>query len=36
VGFKTEKEVQIAVEHFNNTFIQASKIKVELCASLGK
>jgi len=36
VGFKTEEEAQNAVEHFNNTCIKASRIKVELCASLGK
>lgn len=35
VGFKTEEEAQNAVEHFNNTCIKASRIKVELCASLG-
>jgi multiple RNA-binding domain-containing protein 1 len=36
VGFKTEEEAQNAVEHFNNTCIKASRIKVELCAGLGK
>ena len=36
VGFKTEEEAQNAVQYFNNTCIKASRIKVELCAGLGK
>ncbi|XP_033210187.1 probable RNA-binding protein 19 [Belonocnema kinseyi] len=35
IGFKTEEEAQAAVEHFNNTFVDTSKISVELCAKLG-
>jgi multiple RNA-binding domain-containing protein 1 len=36
VGFKAEEEAQNAVQYFNNTCIKASRIKVELCAGLGK
>jgi multiple RNA-binding domain-containing protein 1 len=36
VGFKAEEEAQNAAEYFNNTCIKASRIKVELCAGLGK
>lgn len=36
VGFKTEEDAQNAVEYFNNSCIKASRIKVEICAGLGK
>jgi RNA recognition motif-containing protein len=36
VGFKTEEEAQNSVEYFNNTCVKASRIRVELCAGLGK
>lgn len=36
VGFKTEEEAENAVLYFNNSCIKASRIKVELCAGLGK
>jgi multiple RNA-binding domain-containing protein 1 len=36
VGFKAEEEAQNAVEYFNNSCIKASRIKVEICAGLGK
>lgn len=36
VGFKTEEDAQNAVEYFNNSCIKASRIKVEMCAGLGK
>lgn len=36
VGFQTEEQAEAALSHFNNTFINTSKITVELCADLGK
>jgi multiple RNA-binding domain-containing protein 1 len=36
VGFETEEDAQNAVEYFNNSCIKASRIKVEICAGLGK
>lgn len=36
VGFKTEEDAQNALEYFNNSCIKASRIKVEICAGLGK
>lgn len=35
VGFQTEEQAESALKHFNNSFINTSKIKVELCAELG-
>lgn len=35
VGYQTDEQAQAALKHFNNTFIQTSRIKVEVCASLG-
>lgn len=35
VGYQTEDEAKSAIEHFNNTRINTSKVIVELCASLG-
>lgn len=36
IGYKTEEEAQNAVDYFNQTYIDTSKISVELCAKLGK
>ncbi|XP_047110139.1 probable RNA-binding protein 19 [Schistocerca piceifrons] len=35
IGYKTEEEALRALEYFNNTCINASRIKVEICAGLG-
>lgn len=35
VGFQTEEQAEAALNHFNNTFINTSKITVEFCAELG-
>ncbi|XP_071445939.1 probable RNA-binding protein 19 [Hetaerina americana] len=35
VGYKSEEESKAALEYFNNTYLNATKIKVELCADLG-
>nr|CAD7428958.1 unnamed protein product [Timema monikensis] len=35
VGFKTPEDANNAINYFNNNFINASKIQVELCAGLG-
>lgn len=35
IGFKTNEEAQNAVKYFNNTYVDASKISVELCCELG-
>ncbi|XP_059844270.1 probable RNA-binding protein 19 isoform X1 [Hypanus sabinus] len=35
VGFRTEEEAQAALKHFNKTYIDTSKITVELCKSFG-
>lgn len=35
IGYKTEEEAQNAVDYFNQTYIDTSKISVELCAKLG-
>ncbi|XP_046390578.1 probable RNA-binding protein 19 [Ischnura elegans] len=35
VGYKSEEEGKAALEYFNNTYLNASKITVELCADLG-
>lgn len=35
VGFKTEEEAARACEYFNNTCINATRIKVEICLGLG-
>lgn len=35
IGFKTDEQAADAIEHFNNTFFNTSRIKVELCSDLG-
>ena len=35
VGFKTHTEGERALKHFNNTFIDTSKIQVDICKDLG-
>nr|CAD7599757.1 unnamed protein product [Timema genevievae] len=35
VGFKTPEDANNAINYFNNNFINASRIQVELCAGLG-
>ncbi|XP_054730684.1 probable RNA-binding protein 19 [Anastrepha obliqua] len=35
IGYRSEEEAQEAIKYFNNTCIQTSRIKVELCAALG-
>ncbi|KAH8270700.1 hypothetical protein KR044_006657 [Drosophila immigrans] len=35
VGYSSEAEAQAAIQHFNNSCIQTSRVKVESCASLG-
>ncbi|XP_030380932.1 probable RNA-binding protein 19 [Scaptodrosophila lebanonensis] len=35
VGYSSEQEAQAAVKHFDNTCIQTSRVRVELCAALG-
>ena len=35
VGFKTHTEAERALKHFNNTFIDTSKIQVDICKDLG-
>ena len=35
VGFKTHTEAQRALKHFNDTFIDTSKIQVDVCKDLG-
>ncbi|XP_034105307.1 probable RNA-binding protein 19 [Drosophila albomicans] len=35
IGYSSEAEAEAAIKHFNNTCIQTSRVKVELCASLG-
>ncbi|KAF4528765.1 hypothetical protein B566_EDAN016952 [Ephemera danica] len=35
IGFKTEAEAECAMQYFNNTFVNATKIQVEKCANLG-
>lgn len=35
VGYKTHTEAQRALKHFNNTFIDTSKIQVDVCKDLG-
>ena len=35
VGFKTEEGAEKAKKYFNNTYIGATKVSVELCADLG-
>ncbi|XP_028400283.1 probable RNA-binding protein 19 isoform X2 [Dendronephthya gigantea] len=35
IGFKTHTEAQRALKHFNNTFIDISKIQVDVCKDLG-
>ena len=35
VGFKTQTEGERALKHFNNTFIDTSKIQVDICKDLG-
>ena len=35
VGFKTDEEAEKAKKYFNNTYIGATKVSVELCADLG-
>ncbi|XP_059617400.1 probable RNA-binding protein 19 [Phlebotomus argentipes] len=36
VGYQTDDEAQAALEHFNKSFVDTSRITVELCAPLGK
>ncbi|XP_016994814.2 probable RNA-binding protein 19 [Drosophila takahashii] len=35
VGYSSEAEAQSAIQHFNNTCIQTSRVRVESCAALG-
>ncbi|XP_017067584.1 probable RNA-binding protein 19 [Drosophila eugracilis] len=35
VGYSSEEEAQSAIQHFNNTCIQTSRVRVEACAALG-
>ncbi|ALC48638.1 CG3335 [Drosophila busckii] len=35
VGYSNEEEAQAAIKHFHNSCIQANRVHVELCASLG-
>ncbi|XP_075154380.1 putative RNA-binding protein 19 [Haematobia irritans] len=35
IGYQQEDEAQAAIKYFNNSAIQTSRIKVELCAKLG-
>lgn len=35
VGYESEGDAAAAVEHFNNTCLQTSRLKVEVCAALG-
>ncbi|XP_011187841.2 probable RNA-binding protein 19 [Zeugodacus cucurbitae] len=35
IGYRSEDEAQEAIKYFNNTCIQTSRIKVEVCAALG-
>ncbi|XP_077016036.1 putative RNA-binding protein 19 [Tamandua tetradactyla] len=35
IGFKSEEDAQTALNHFNKTFIDTSRITVELCKSFG-
>ena len=35
IGFKTHTEAERALKHFNNTFIDISKIQVDVCKDLG-
>ncbi|SPP86732.1 probable RNA-binding protein 19 [Drosophila guanche] len=35
VGYSTEEEAQDAIQHFNNSCIQTSRVRVESCAALG-
>ncbi|XP_078083132.1 putative RNA-binding protein 19 [Mustelus asterias] len=35
VGFKTEEETQAALQHFNKSYIDTSRIAVEFCKSFG-
>ena len=35
VGFKTDEGAQKAKQYFNNTYIGATKVSVEVCADLG-
>lgn len=36
VGYKTEEEAGAALEYFDNTCINAARIRVERCAKLGE
>ncbi|KAH8295983.1 hypothetical protein KR018_008983, partial [Drosophila ironensis] len=35
VGYSSEAEAQAAIQHFDNTCIQTSRVRVESCAALG-
>ncbi|XP_048198851.1 probable RNA-binding protein 19 isoform X2 [Perognathus longimembris pacificus] len=35
IGFKSEEEAQVALSHFNKSFIDTSRITVEFCKSFG-
>eukprot|EP00128_Syssomonas_multiformis_P011643 Colp12_sorted_trinity150504_noHs@33144 len=35
IGFKTEKEAEDAVDYFNKTFVDTSKIEVEIARAFG-
>ncbi|XP_069877527.1 probable RNA-binding protein 19 isoform X1 [Dipodomys merriami] len=35
IGFKSEEEAQVALSHFNRSFIDTSRITVEFCKSFG-
>ena len=35
VGFKTEEEAKAALEFFNNTYLDTSKLQVEMAEAVG-
>uniref|UniRef100_A0A8C0XFA5 Probable RNA-binding protein 19 n=1 Tax=Castor canadensis TaxID=51338 RepID=A0A8C0XFA5_CASCN len=35
IGFKSEQEAQVALSHFNKSFIDTSRVTVEFCKSFG-
>ncbi|XP_035412733.1 probable RNA-binding protein 19 [Cygnus atratus] len=35
IGYKSEEEAQVALNHFNRSFIDTSRVTVELCKSFG-
>ncbi|GAB0098835.1 probable RNA-binding protein 19 [Sergentomyia squamirostris] len=36
IGYETEDQAQVALEYFNKSFVDTTKIDVELCAPLGE